>query len=249
MHRFFVPPEWLEGDRAVISGSLVHQLSHVLRLRPTDHILILDNSGWEYEIELDSFTRSQVSGKVVRRSRVSGEPRTKITLYQALLKGRNFEYVLQKGTELGIATFVPLVSDRCVIGSLQQVTKRKQGRWQRIILEAAEQSHRGKLPDLQDPTLFLQACQRASKEGLSLIPWEEEEETNIRVALEDCAHDSHPLSINLLIGPEGGFTASEIELACNYGIVPVTLGPRTFRAETAGLVAATAVLFWLHELE
>jgi len=269
MHRFFVSPKQFESDKVAITGPAVHQIRNVLRLGPGDHIVVLDNSGWEREAEIVGVGREQVVGRMLSKTLATGEPRTKISLYQGMLKGSHFELVLQKGTELGIVEFVPLISQRCVIASLDDVNK-KRGRWQRIIQEAAEQSRRGRLPNLQLATLFSQACERARRTGgLSLMPWEEEKRVNLKLvfgkgrrpgtasgpeggeeAKESKAPSfpSRPFSISLFIGPEGGFTSEEVTLAQRYGIVRITLGPRILRAETAGLVATAAILYELGDL-
>jgi 16S rRNA (uracil1498-N3)-methyltransferase len=247
MYRFFVPSEWLETDHVTVTGTLVHRLRNVLRLRPGDRVLLLDNSGWEHEVELREVSSQRIEGQVVHKSVATGEPRTKITMYQALLKLNRFEWVLQKCTELGIVGFVPMITERCIIGSLEDISKTKTERWWRILMEAAEQSGRGRLPTLRPAMLFSAACQDAAKAGLTLIPWEEETERNLRSVLESA--ERPPFSINLLVGPEGGFTEQELEQARRYGAVPITLGPRILRAETAGLVAASAILYELGDLE
>jgi len=255
MHRFFASPDQFEDDRVIISGPAVHQIRNVLRLGPGDPIIVLDDSGWEREAEIVEVHREQVVGRVLSKTLATGEPRTKVSLYQGVLKGSHFELVLQKGTELGIVEFVPLISQRCVIASLDDVNK-KGGRWQRIVQEAAEQSRRGRLPRLQSAMLFSQACERAKRTGgLSLMPWEEEKRVNLKLVFgkgekgnKAPSFPSRPFSINLFIGPEGGFTSEEVTLAQQYGIVPITLGPRILRAETAGLVAAAAILYELGDL-
>jgi 16S rRNA (uracil1498-N3)-methyltransferase len=250
MHRFFVPTDWLEEDRVTIVGSLVHQIRNVLRLRSGDRIVVLDNSGWEREVEIARVGKEHISGQVVDKRLAAGEPRTKITLYQGVLKGKRFEFALQKGTELGIVEFVPLISDRCVIASLDDVDKKRE-RWQRIILEAAEQSRRGKFPRLCPAMLFRPACESARRGGLSLIPWEEahdmEKTTSLRSVLQSA--EQPPFSVNIFVGPEGGFTSDEVDLAQQYGLVSISLGPRILRAETAGLVATAAILYELGDLE
>jgi len=249
MHRFFVSPDQVEKNKVVITGPAVHQIRNVLRLGLGDHIVVLDNSGWEREAEIVEVGREQVVGRVLSKSLAAGEPRTKISLYQSVLKGNRFELVLQKGTELGIVEFVPLISQRCIIASLDDVNK-KMSRWERIIQEAAEQSRRGKLPRLQSAMLFSRACERARQTGgLSLMPWEEEKKVNLRQVLGKGGEKPfRPFSINLFIGPEGGFTFEEVMVARQYGILPITLGPRILRAETAGLVAAAAILYELGDL-
>ena len=258
MHRFFVLPDQLEGDKVAITGSAVHHIVNVLRLGRGASIVVLDNSGWEREAEIVEVGREQVVGRVLRKTLATGEPRTKVSLYQSVLKGSHFELVLQKGTELGIVEFVPLISQRCVIASLDDVNK-KMSRWQRIVREAAEQSRRGRLPNLQSAMLFSQACERAKRAGgLSLMPWEEENRINLKAVFgkgetkskgkKSPSFPSRPFSISLFIGPEGGFSFEEVTLAQRYGVVPITLGPRILRAETAGLVAAAAILYELGDL-
>ena len=246
MHRFFIPPQWIDQDRVVITGKQVHQLRDVLRMAEGDRILVLDNSGWQYEVELRRVDREQVEGIVREKSLSLSEPRTQITLYQALLKAEKFEFILQKGTELGIASFVPMVCERCVAGRAKDVSDRKLNRWKRIIAEAAEQSRRGKLPLLKPVLPFAQACQSAA--GFSLLAWEGEQALGLRAALRgQKAKDIS--SVNLFIGPEGGFSPAEVEFARACGVLPITLGRRVLRAETAGLVAATAILYECGDLD
>jgi len=253
MHRFFVPPDWIDGDRVSLPGSLAHQLSRVLRLQIKDRILVLDDSGWEQEVVLVQVGPDQVLGDIVDKRLASGEPRTKISLYQSVLKGQRFELVLQKGTELGVVEFVPVITSRCVMSSLDDVSHKSE-RWQRIILEAAEQSGRGRLPRLRAALMFSRACGRAKRlGGLSLIPWEEEDQRSLKSTLRAVEDDTprgrgRPFSINLFIGPEGGFTREEIELARGYDLMPVSLGARILRAETAGLAAISALLYELGDM-
>jgi 16S rRNA (uracil1498-N3)-methyltransferase len=247
MHRFFVPAEWLKEEVVTIAGPLVHRLRNVLRIRPDDRVILLDNSGWEHEVEILKVTSQHIEGRVVHKSLAASEPRTKITLYQALLKLNKFEWVLQKNTELGIVGFVPMITERCIIGSLEDISKTKTERWWRILMEAAEQSGRGRLPTLRPAVMFSTACEDAARGGLTLFPWEEEKERSLRSVLQ--ATERPPFSINLFVGPEGGFAPEEVDQAQRYGALPVTLGPRILRAETAGLVTAAAILHHLGDLE
>ncbi len=252
MHRFFVPPSWIRGNEALVTGPQAHQMIHVLRMRPGDSVILLDNSGWEIETRLLSLQGSTVRGEVLHRRLASSEPRTKISLFQGVLRSRNFELVLQKGTELGIVEFVPLIAERCVISDLEAV-ENKRSRWEWIVQEAAEQCRRGRKPMLRPAMLFPKACDQAKQSGgLSLIPWEEEKTVSLRDALHDAlpgrGEKRLPFSINLFVGPEGGFTSAEIHIARGYGLVPVTLGPRILRAETAGVVACAAILYGLGDM-
>jgi len=259
MHRFFVSPSAIRGNQVTLSGPVAHQIARVLRLRAGREIIVLDDSGWEHTVELQSVNPEEILGRMVQREEAAGEPHTQITLYQAVLKGERFEWVLQKGTELGIAAFVPLLCARNVVREPAAVQKREK-RWRTIIREAAEQSRRGRLPKLEQPLPFAAACRQVQAQaGPGLLAWEGEPAASLKQTLRaDISHD-RPASANiqvpdrsgrlgfssiqLLVGPEGGFTPEEVALARAHSIQPITLGRRILRAETAGIVAAAAVLY------
>lgn len=240
LHRFCVPPGAMAGGRAVLPGDAAHQVQHVLRMRAGERIILIDNSGWEYETELDAVSREAVSGRVIERRWAAAEPRTRITLHAALLKADKFEWVVQKCTELGVAAIRPLVSARCVRG---EIGARTLERWRRIAREAAEQSGRGIVPEVGEPSA-LDAALRAS-DVYRLMLYEGEHARSLRAALEERMPGQ---GIDLFIGPEGGFDAAEVAQAQAAGVMPVTLGPRILRAETASVAAAAAVLFALGEM-
>lgn len=253
MHRFFVPQSWIQSNRVTLTGRQAHQIARVLRMRAGDVVLVLDNSGWEIETQLVSVDPNVVRGEVQRRRLSQSEPRTKISLYQAVLKGSSFQHVLRKCTELGIVEFVPVIAHRCVMSDLEAVEK-KRLRWESIIQEAAEQCRRGRKPALRTAMLFPQACEKVRQAGgLTLVFWEGEHRTSLRSVLRDASQSggqrSLPFSVHLLVGPEGGFTPEEIVIARNYGLIPVTMGPRILRGETAGMVATSAILYELGDME
>lgn len=244
LHRFFVPAGSLRHGELIVGGGRAHQIHDVLRLRAGEVIAALDNSGAEYRVELTRVERAAVQGRVVEQVSASREPRTRLTLYQSLLKADRFEWVLQKGTEIGISEFVPVITSRVVADS---VSRGKRTRWERILVEAAEQSGRSKIPLLQAVQRYEEALKEiATRRGLALIPWEEEHGADLRSVLNAADPDS---PISLFIGPEGGFEAGEIDLARAHDVRPITLGLRILRAETASLVAASAILFALGELD
>ena len=137
MHRFFISPQAIRNDRVVLRGTLVHQIRDVLRMRPGDSVVLLDNSGWAQRAELVTVDRDTVRARVVEKWKLESEPHARITLYQGLLKGQKFDWVLQKGTELGVAAFVPVLAARCVLGNVSDVSAARVERWERIIVEAA----------------------------------------------------------------------------------------------------------------
>jgi 16S rRNA (uracil1498-N3)-methyltransferase len=245
MHRFFVSPQAIRDDRVVMRGTVVHQIREVLRMHPGDEFVVLDNSGIAYRTEIVTIDRDVLRGRVNEKWKLETEPATRITLYQGLLKGQKFDWILQKGTEIGIVVFVPLLAARCIVSSLGDVSAARMERWQRIVVEAAEQAGRAVLPHIGTVMLFANACEYAARGGLSLIPWEGEQSLGLRDALQNVPKSKE---INLFIGPEGGLVDEEIVMARDHNIVPVSLGPRILRAETAGLAAAAAILYELGDL-
>lgn len=266
-YRFFVEAGALHaGELQLDDADLAHQLGAVLRLRPGERVVLLDNSGWQYTVVLSAVERGRVAGVVERKELAGGEPRTKVTLYAALMRNERFEWVLQKGTELGVSAFVPLICERSTIADADALSEHKHERWRRIIREAAEQSRRGKLPRLASAVLFPAACDQAAKRGPALLLWEGEHAPSLRHVLQQTAKPANkgelsetqhptalptglPFSVALFSGPEGGFSQHEFETATRYGMIPVTLGPRTLRAETAPLAATTAILYEMGDLE
>lgn len=245
-NRFFISPDQIHGRRLALTGSQARQICSVLRMRETDHILVLDNRGWQYDVRLDAITSDLVTGDIISREQAVGEPQTELTLFQALLKKDNFEWVLQKGTELGVARFVPLITQRCVVRQ-KTIKAAKLQRWQRIISEAAEQSGRSRLPALSAPQTLSEALQSAAEYDRLLMPWELSTENGL---LDDLRllDSPPPLRIGILIGPEGGFSGEEIEEAGVVGVQAVTLGPRILRSETAAIVASALTLLALGDL-
>ena len=159
-----------------LTADASRQLARVLRARPGDSIIVLDDSGYEYAVTLDNVSPKSASGVVNDRYPGEGETRLAITLYQGLMKADRFEYVLQKGTELGIARFVPIISERTVARNVISTSRRE--RWHRIMREAAEQAGRCRLPVLDDALTFAEACDMI--DGPAIIGWELERDSGIQ---------------------------------------------------------------------
>lgn len=250
MHRFFVSPECFSGDVVHLPEPVSRQLRRVLRARPGDDIILLDDSGLEFRAVVETLKTGEARARVTSESKSTGEPDVLITLYQAILKTDRFEFVLQKCTELGVTRFVPINCERSVPRAQAEGSNRYE-RWKRIVREAAEQSGRGRLPLVEHPLDFMQACENA--DSPALIPWEEEHDFGLRRALGTFRTDSvspagDKRTLSLFIGPEGGFSRDEVELARSCGITSVTLGKRILRAETAGIATVAAAMYEMEEL-
>lgn len=257
MHRFFLPASNILKDQVSFPSDIAHQLNHVLRMKSGEQCVVLDNLGNAYDVELVRVTANEAVGKIILQSIAAGEPLGRLSLYLCLTQRDKFEWMLQKCTEVGASSFTPVISSRSLVQNLTEVEKKRK-RWEKIICEAAEQSGRGKLPVLETAALLSNSCQRATRENhLALIPWEEEYQSQNRQSLSEiisnsCFHNGKLLNspkIALIIGPEGGFTKEEVDLARSYGNIPISLGPRILRVETAAIVAITLVLYELGDLD
>jgi 16S rRNA (uracil1498-N3)-methyltransferase len=168
-----------------------------------------------------------------------------ITLLQSLPKGRKFEWILQKGTELGVTDFWPLLTQHTVTRPNERSLRSKLARWRRIVTEAAEQSRRAIVPQVHPPRTLHEACGPIAPGTLALLLTVHAEAVPLREALG--AADA-PCALRLYVGPEGGFSTVEVEMAREAGIVLVSLGSRILRAETAPIAALSAILYDLGEL-
>jgi 16S rRNA (uracil1498-N3)-methyltransferase len=220
VHRFFVAPETSGGDRFPLPPAIARQVRTVLRLRDGERIVVLTGDGSEAVCRLEG------EDCVVEERRPSmGEPSHRLTVVQALLKGDALETVVQHGTEVGVAAFRLVVTERCVV---RELSPRRLERLRTIAREAAEQSERGRIPDVHAPA----ALRDALGPGSVLLL----ERHDLRRLGE------LPPPTAVLIGPEGGFTPAEVEAASAAGVELAGLGPRILRSETVAVAAAAAVL-------
>ena len=246
MHRFFLSPERINGDMVEFPPDLSRQMDRVLRMSAGDQVIALDNTGYEHTVALSQVDSDLTVGRITDRSPGSREPYFHLTLYQAAMKSDRFEWVLQKGTELGVARFVPMVTMRTMPRDATPTVTRR-ARWLRIIREAAEQSERSVLPELGEAVSLEEALGGSPRP--IILAWEQEDETSLKSAfdgLRETLADSRSLAA--FIGPVGGFVPNEIELARSHGALTISLGRRVLRAETAAIVLLTAIMHELGEL-
>jgi 16S rRNA (uracil1498-N3)-methyltransferase len=236
--RFFVPATSLQNDRIVIEGEPHHHLRNVLRIKPGSKITLLDGLGQCCEVLLEQLHAGHATARVIRRWQAE-DRLLSITLMQALPKGDKFDLVLQKGTELGVNCFQPVETAHAIPHLNQAKQTKRQHRWQRIVREAARQSRRCFLPEVQ-PLQKLSGVVADASSELKLVLWE-----SGAVPLAKALPQNPPADVSLLVGPEGGFSVAEIEVITATGFQAVHLGPRILRTETAGL-AATSILQYLY---
>ncbi len=211
-------------------------------MRPGDEIIVLDNSGSEWRVRLIEVGQDAVKGRLSGQQLAQTEPTLPLTLYQGALKAQKFEWVLQKGTELGVNCFVPTICQRSVPHNIDALAKKRE-RWQHIIQEAAEQSGRGLLPRLEAAMTLPEAVQYAGSNSLVLMLWAKAVGPSLKDILAEASNRAALIRVALFVGPEGGFTTPEVTLASQSGLQLVKLGPRILRAETAGLAACSAIFY------
>lgn len=243
-HRFFVAPEKIEGDTIEITGEDVRHIVKVLRLKNGDEVIIADGTGQEYYGKLAAAKKERVTVKVERKAFAASEPPVKVTLLQGIPKGDKMELIVQKCTELGIFRIVPVAAARTIVQLSPEKARNRVERWQRVAEEAAKQSQRAIIPCVEEVRTVEAAISKFGQ-GLMLVPWEEERSRTMKEVLQQ---HGQAKDVTLLIGPEGGLEASEVELAMSQNAVPVTLGPRILRTETAGWAALTMILYELGDL-
>ena len=249
MHRFFVTPEQIVGTSITLSDADAHHIADVLRLSPGQPIVVCDGEGYEYEGDIVRCSRDDVTVQVTRVRKSSAEPPIRVILAQGLpKKAEVFELVIQKAAELGVARLVPIISERTVSRPKEGKLENRLVRWNRIAVEAAKQSQRAKVPSVENPLSLTDFLDTIPRDSLFLIPWEMEKSVGIKEALEWGANNCFVRTVVVLIGPEGGFSEQEVDEARRAGAVPVSMGPRILRTETAGIVALGIVLYELGDL-
>ena len=236
MHRFFLPAGSLQHSLVIFPEETAHQIARVLRLKPGSIVAVLDNSGREAQVELEQVAAHAVSGRILQIDPVTSELPIALSLYICLTQREKFELILQKCTELGAQRIIPVISSRSLVQSSDDVEK-KRTRWSSIVREAAEQCGGGRIPEILPAQSYAAALENGTaRHAQTLILWEEEHSLRLRAAFKP-----ETTSLALLIGPEGGLSAVEVENARMAGWLAVSLGKRILRMETAAIAAATLV--------
>lgn len=246
MHRFFVDDEFINRDTLKITGDDVNHISKVLRLKIKEHIVVSDGSGNEYLCSITSISKDCIICSILEVNKNLTEPTVKVDLYQGIPKSTKMDLIVQKCVELGINSIIPVNTERVVVkASDDNRFSNKILRWQRIAEEAAKQSGRGKIPRVESPMMFNEVLVRLKEYDAAVIPYEKENTTGLKQILKE---KTDVKNIAVIIGPEGGFSEKEIDMAEVEGAVPITLGPRILRTETAGFACLTMILYELGDM-
>jgi len=239
---FYVQPQDVTKDRVILRGEEAHHCLRVRRHRKGDVIEAVDGAGMGYQVRIERVEAEELAGKIVGVRPEWGEPKTKITLAQSLIKGDGFDWIVEKATELGVHRIVPMRTGRTV---LPTVRPGKIRRWEKIARSAMKQSKRCRQPVIEAVSPFEDTLELLRALDGILLAWEDERKHSLKDALSELPS---PKTIGILVGPEGGFSADELELARQSGARFFSMGPRRLKAETAGILAVGLTLYELADL-
>jgi 16S rRNA (uracil1498-N3)-methyltransferase len=247
MHRFYLSPDECKSDVLMLTGSEAHHASQVLRLRMGEDVIVLDGAGGELHCRIERGHRKRIDLSVLERKCIPPLP-FKITLLQAIPKGRIIESIIQKATELGVNRIVPLLTERVTTRLDDLAAGHKGDKWQQIAVEAIKQCGAAWLPQVEAPLSQSQFLSRQERFDLSLIASLQPGSRHPRGHFDAYRkqHDANPKSVSIWIGPEGDFTPEEVAAATANGALPVTLGKLVLRVETAAVYSLSVVNYELH---
>lgn len=243
MSKFFVEKNQITDTSIEIIGADVNHIVKVLRAKVGDELLICDGEGQNYDAVIESASKDSVLCNIIRSYPCETEPDVKVTLYQGLPKQGKMEWIIEKCTEIGVHTIVPVQMSRSVVKLTKEQAQKKLERWQKTAEGAAKQCGRGQIPNIQMP-ISIADLSKAVLPDFLLLPYEDEQVNDVKTALMN----SKTTSAGIFIGPEGGFAPVEVEQLKALGAKTVTLGPRILRTETAGLVAISLLLYEWDEM-
>ena len=247
MHRFYIPPAKWDPAVLVLTGSEAHHAGNVLRFEPGDKAVLFNGRGREITAEVTSVSPREIALRKLHES-ITEPLRCRITLGQAIPKGKNMDLIVQKAVEIGAAEIVPIMSDRTVVRLDAKDAEQKQAKWQTVAIEAAKQCGQNWLPKVWTPQTMADFLRDRRPSDLQLIGSLQSDARHLSEILAEFAHserEKRPSSVLMMIGPEGDFTPAELNLARASGCRPITLGPIILRVETAAIYCLSVLSYEL----
>ena len=245
MHKFFTPSSYIADNKGKIVGEDVKHIYKVLRLTEGEEVILNDCGGIEYLAKINEVTKTEVNLDIIEKLDVNNESDVEIVLFQGMPKAQKMDLIVQKGTELGISKFVPVITERVDV-KLKGDFK-KLDRLNRIALEACKQSKRSIIPEVLNPIEFEELLNTINSFDLIVVPYENREDYGIKALVKDINKENIK-RIGIVVGPEGGFEEEEIERLKDAKAFIITLGKRILRTETAGFVATSLLQYELGDL-
>ncbi len=246
MYHFFVTEDQIGEETVVIRGSDVNHIRNVLRMRQGEPLFISGGEGTGYECEICHIGTDQVMARILSRSDRTGELPARLHLFQGLPKGDKMELVIQKAVELGVSEVIPVITRRTIVKLDKKKVEAKTARWNAVAESAAKQSGRGVIPVVRGVLSFKEALAYAGPFPVKIIAYERAE--GMKTLREQLGRIRPGMDAGIFIGPEGGFEEEEISGAESAGAVPVSLGRRILRTETAGLMVLSVAGYLLETM-
>ncbi|WP_442604406.1 16S rRNA (uracil(1498)-N(3))-methyltransferase [Paenibacillus sp. KN14-4R] len=243
MQRYFIPKEQFNDDSVTITGDDAHHLVRVMRAEIDDECICSNGEDREARVRIVAIDKGSVTANIVEMLPLAAEAQVKVWIAQSLPKGDKMELVIQKGTEIGAAGFIPFVSDRTVVQYDAKKEAKRGERWNKIAKEAAEQAHRNRVPNVESVQSWKNFLNKITDFDAAWICYEREAGLSFRQLVQKSLTSSEQPKVLLVIGPEGGFTEDEITEAEQRGCVSVSLGKRILRTETAAMVGLSCILY------
>ncbi len=247
MHRFIVDPNSIQNGQVKLEGDDLKHLRKVLRLGPGDLINVFDGCGKEYEAKVLNVDKACAIAEIVSSFLTDTEPQIKLTLFQGLPKGEKMDLIIQKGVELGVHRFIPVITDRTVVQLDRKDGEKKAERWSKIAREASKQCRRALVPEISVPLSLDEAISEFEKYDAVLLLYENESKKCLKETLK-CYTINKIKDIALFVGPEGGFTPYEVEKYTKLGFDITSLGERILRTETAAISVISIIMYEMGEL-
>lgn len=246
MRKFFVDNENINDDKIIITGQDVNHIKNVLRLSAEEKILICDKlSARNYVSKIEKIENDLVECSVVEEVQGDSEGNVELHIFQGLPKADKMELIIQKGTELGISSFIPVKLSRCIVKLDGKDEIKKQDRWQKISEVAAKQSGRDIVPEVMHLKTLNETINMISEYDLFLVAFEEEKENTLKNELLKLKELKNDYKIACLVGPEGGLTKEEVLKLEENGAKVITLGNRILRTETVAMYIASTIMYEL----
>lgn len=242
--RFYISPDRWDPDHLALDEAESHHCTEVLRLREGDRVVVFDGRGTEVTATIAFLTRREVGLEPVSTQKTP-PPRARITLAQAIPKGKNMELIVQKATELGAHAIVPLLSERVIVRLSRDERDERRAKWQRVAVEACKQCGRNHVPAVEVPVTPAEFLAAPRTEEMQLIAAIDPSAQRLQRLLAEwrALHPDRgqPQSAVIMIGPEGDFTPAEVGQALSSGFLPMSLGPVILRTETAALYSLSVL--------
>lgn len=243
MHHFFVSQEQIDQEEILINGPDVNHMKNVLRLKPGEQVEVNDGAGDRHLCELEAFEPECARLRIIDTWKPEIELPSKLYLFQGLPKGDKMELIIQKAVELGVYEIIPVATKRAVVRLDEKKAAKKAVRWNAIAESGAKQSGRSLIPQVRAVMTFREALQYADSLDVVLLPYEKAD--GMQETRRMIGQIMPGQSVGIFIGPEGGFEEQEVRQAAEHGVVPVTLGRRILRTETAGLAVLSILMYHL----